>query len=49
MQLKQLEEKSFIRNVLGKYASTAKIEKFDGCIILNLSEFTGDPSAPYLV
>lgn len=49
MKLEELEEKKFIKNILGKYAKTAKAKDFDDCIVIDLSDFTKDPEAPYLV
>lgn len=48
MRLSDFGEKSFIREILGKYASTAKVDHFDDCIVVDLATFTQD-NAPYLV
>lgn len=49
MKLFDFSEKSFIKNVLGKYADTAKSERFDDCVVIDLAMFTKDPNAPFLV
>lgn len=49
MLLKEYGEKEFIKCVLGKYAVTAKLNDFDDCIIIDLSKYTCDDNAPYLV
>lgn len=49
MKLKELEEKSFIKNVLSKYADTANEDRFDDCVIIDLAEVSKNPDMPYMV
>lgn len=49
MLLKEYGEKEFIKNVLGKYAVTAKVNDFDDCVIIDLSKYTHDGNSPYIV
>lgn len=49
MQLKDWDEKSFIRQVLGRFARTARPAEFDDSVIIDLAEVTGYSDAPFLV
>jgi len=42
-------EKRLIRQVLADYATTARREHIDDCIVIDLSELAGVPGLPYLV
>ncbi len=47
--LGDLEEKTFIRETLGHYASTARKDRFDDCVVVDLSEVLGNADLPYFV
>lgn len=49
MQLKDWDEKSFIRQVLGRFAATARADKFDDSVIIDLAEIFDRPDGPLLV
>lgn len=49
VQLRDWDEKSFIRQVLGRFATTARPDEFDDSIIIDLAEITHQPDAPLLV
>ncbi len=48
-RLEQLHEKTFIKQTLSRYATTAMAERFDDCITIDLSKILGVPGLPYLV
>ena len=49
VQLKDWDEKSFITQVLGRFATTARPDDFDDSVIIDLGELTDQPAAPLLV
>ena len=49
VQLKDWDEKSFITQVLGRFATTARPDDFDDSVIIDLGELTDKPAAPLLV
>ncbi|MEU6776583.1 AIR synthase related protein [Streptomyces sp. NPDC046759] len=49
MNIAELQEKNFIQRILGPLASTAKAEKFEDAVVIDLVDITGYPDAPYLV
>ena len=49
MQLKDWDEKSFIRQVLGRFAATARSDDFDDAVIIDLAGITDRPDARLLV
>lgn len=49
VQLKDWDEKSLIREVFGRFAATARPDKFDDSIIIDLAEVLDWPAAPLLV
>ncbi|MGH3401179.1 MAG: thiamine-phosphate kinase [Streptosporangiaceae bacterium] len=49
MRLKDWDEKGFIKHVLGAFALTARPDKFDDAVIIDLAPITGQPDANYLV
>lgn len=49
MQLKDWDEKSFIRQVLGGFAATARADEFDDAVIIDLGKITNRPDAQFLV
>lgn len=48
-RLRDLEEKTFIRNTLGRFASTAAANGIDDCIVIDPSELFGRDGLPYIV
>lgn len=49
LTLSQISEKDFIRETLSKYAHTASVERFEDCVIIDLSEALGLPGLPHVV
>ncbi len=49
VRLGDLKEKEFIKQVIGKYATTAAADQFDDCVIVDLEEVCGIKGLPYLV
>ncbi len=47
--LKDTTEKVFIKQVLAKYATTAKTELFDDCIVIDPADIFQIPELPYIV
>lgn len=49
LKLNQTDEKTFLKQVLSKYASTAAVENFDDCIVIDVSSLFDIPDLPYIV
>jgi thiamine-monophosphate kinase len=49
MRLTDWNEKQFIQEVLGCFATTAATDAFDDAVIVDLADLVGLPGAPYLV
>jgi len=47
--IRELNEKSFLKEVVSKYAITAMTKEFDDCIVIDLDELLGMKNLPYLV
>ena len=45
----ELDEKSFLKKVVSKYAVTAMMKEFDDCIVIDLNELLRMKDLPYLV
>lgn len=48
-KLCDIGEKNLIRELLSRYAMTARVEHLDDCVVLDCAEILGSPGAPYLV
>lgn len=49
MQIMNFREKSFIQEIMGPFATTASQGSFDDAVIIDLSDITDKPDAPFLV
>jgi thiamine-monophosphate kinase len=49
MQLRDWDEKSFIRQVVGEFARTARVDDFDDAVVIDIATITDLPTAQYLV
>jgi thiamine-monophosphate kinase len=45
----RFDEKTFIRDILAKYAKTAKQDAFDDCIVIDIPGICSIPNLPYVV
>lgn len=48
-RLADLEEKSFLKKIVSKYARTAALQDFDDCIIIDCNLLFGKKDLPYIV
>jgi thiamine monophosphate kinase len=49
MQLGDLQEKGFIKEVISRYAVTAALDQFDDCVVIDLEQVCDVEGLPYLV